>query len=129
MKPGQVLVDLGCGDGRVLRRMHRRFDVAAVGYERNLLAYVNARMRCLGRRGITVRFRDFRKADLSGTDVVFFYLFPDVLPALSIKLSRELKPGAVVVSANFAIPNWRPERVLRSGCGRHGDPLYLYKMS
>ncbi len=128
MKPGQVLIDLGCGDGRVLRCIRKRFDVTAIGYELNLLAYLNARLRCLGRRGITVRFRDFRKADLSGADVIFCYLFPDVLPDLSVKLGRELRPGAVVVSANFTIPNWVPEQVLRIDHSRHNDPLYVYRI-
>lgn len=129
MKPGQVLVDLGCGDGRVLRCIRSRFDVTAIGYEWNLLAFLNARLRCLGRRGITVRLRNFWKADLTGADVVFCYLFPDVLSELSTKLDRELRPGAVVVSANFAIPGWLPEKVLRIDHSLHGGPLYLYRMS
>jgi SAM-dependent methyltransferase len=128
MKSGQVLIDLGCGDGRVLRCIRRRFGAKVIGYELNLLAYLKARLMCLGRRGITIRFRDFRKADLSDADVVFCYLFPDVLPDLALKLGRELKPGAVVVSANFAIPGWRSQQVLRSGHGRQGDPLYFYRV-
>lgn len=129
MQPGQVLIDLGCGDGRVLRMIRRRFDVRAIGYELNPLAYLNARLLCLGRREITVLFRDFRKADLSAADVVFCYLFPDVLADLAVKLGRELKSGTVVVSANFAIPNWIPLQVLRVGHSLHGDPLYVYRVS
>ena len=128
MQPGQVLVDLGCGDGRVLRCIRKRFGAVAIGYERNPLAYFNARLLCLWRRGISVRFRDFRKADLSAADVVFCYLFPDVLPDLSHKLGRELRPGTVVVSANFAIPDWLPEQVLRDDHRLHGDPLYIYRI-
>ena len=128
MQPGQVLIDLGCGDGRVLRGVRRHFDIQAIGYEFNLLAYLKARLLCLGRRGISIRLRDFWKADLSGADVIFCYLFPDVLPDLSGKLGRELKAGAVVVSANFAIPGWHPEKVLRDVRGRHIDPLYVYRM-
>jgi hypothetical protein len=112
----------------VLRCIRRRFGVKAIGYELNLLAYINARFLCLGRSGISIRFRDFRKADLSVADVVFCYLFPDVLPDLSVKLGSELKPGAVVVSANFAIPDWRPQKVLRSDHGRQVDPLYVYRI-
>ena len=129
MKTGQVMLDLGCGDGRVLRCFRKRFEVSAIGYERNLLAYLKARLLCAGRRGISVRFRDFRKADLSAADVVFCYLFPDVLPALSVKLGEELKPGAVVVSANFSIPGWLPEKVLRIDHSLHSDPLYFYRIS
>ena len=129
MKPGQILIDLGCGDGRVLRCIHKRFDAQVIGYELNLLAYLKARLLCLGRRGITIRFGDFRKADLSDADVVFCYLFPDVLPELSTKLCSELKPGAAVVSANFAIPGWRPQQVLRGHPNRQSDPLYFYRVS
>lgn len=129
MKPGQVLVDLGCGDGRVLRRLRRRFDVRAIGYELNPLAYLMARLLCVGRRDITILFKDFSKVDLSGADVVFCYLFPDVLPKLSVKLDRELEPGSVVVSANFAIPNWTPLQVLRVDRSLHRDPLYVYRIS
>ena len=129
MQPGQVMVDLGCGDGRVLRSVRRRYAVRAIGYEKNPLAYLLARLLCVGRSGITVRFRNFFKADLSGADVIFCYLFPDVLPDLAAKLGRELKPGALVVCANFAIPGWFPEKVLRIDHRRHNDPLYLYRMT
>ncbi len=129
IKPGKVLVDLGCGDGRVLRCIRRRFGAQAIGYELNLLAYLKARLLCIGRRGISVRFRDFWKADLSDADVIFCYLFPDVLPDLSTKLGRELKPGTVVVSANFAIPGWHPEKVQRIDHRPYSDPFYIYRMS
>ena len=112
----------------MLRCIRKRFGAVAIGYERNPLAYFNARLLCLWHRGISVRFRDFRKADLSAADVVFCYLFPDVLPELSRKLGRELRTGTVVVSANFAIPDWRPEQVLRADHCLHGDPLYVYRM-
>lgn len=129
LKPGQVLIDLGCGDGRVLRCIQRRFGVKAIGFEFNPLAYLIARILCLGYRDITVRFRDFRKADLSDADVIFCYLFPDVLPDLSTKLDSELRAGAVVVSANFVIPNWVPEQVLGGDHGPHDDPFYVYRIS
>ena len=47
-EPGQLLVDLGCGDGRVLRSACRRYQVRAEGYELNPLAYLKARLLCSG---------------------------------------------------------------------------------
>ena len=46
MKPGQLLVDLGCGDGRVLRRARKYYSVKAIGYEVNLLAYLSQDSLC-----------------------------------------------------------------------------------
>jgi len=125
----QVMVDLGCGDGRVLHEAQKRYGVRGVGYEINPLAYVRAKLRTLGCRRIDIRFQDFWKADLSEADVVFCYLFPDVLIPLARKIGAEVKPGAVVVSANFSIPALVPDHVLHPGKSLHNDPIYIYKMT
>jgi SAM-dependent methyltransferase len=127
MKPGQVLYDLGCGDGRVLRAAAKRYGVRAVGFEVNPMAWVLARIRTFGLRGVKVKFRDFRRTDLDRADVVFCYLFPDVMKSIVGKLEAELKPGARVASANFPISSWQPEAIVRPGTGRHADPIYFYQ--
>ena len=126
MKAGQLLVDVGCGDGRILRQVGRRYGVRALGYELNLLAYLKAKIFCLGCRNIQIKWRNFWAADLSDADVVFCYLFPDVMGDLGAKLKSDLKPGAVVVSCNFPIPGFSPKRVLRPGNSLHNDPIYVY---
>jgi len=125
----QVLMDLGCGDGRVLREACKRYGVRAIGYEVTPLAYIRAKWRTLGHPGIEVRFQDFWKADLSRADVVFCYLFPDVLKPLYEKIKAEVRPGAVVISANFSIPNLIPSQVLNPGKSLHNDPIYIYKIT
>lgn len=126
MKAGQLLVDIGCGDGRVLRQVRRRYGVRAVGYELNLLAYVKAKLLCFGRKNIQIKWRNFWTVDLSDADVVFCYLFPDVMRDLAAKLKADLKPGSLVVSCNFHLPGFSPERVLRPGNSLHNDPIYIY---
>ncbi|MBU2547489.1 MAG: class I SAM-dependent methyltransferase [Proteobacteria bacterium] len=127
MSSDQVLYDLGCGDGRVLRAAGRRYGVKAEGWDVNVLAYLNARLRCFFRPGLRVRFGDFRAVDLGGADVVFCYLFPDVMKDLAAKLERELTPGARVISANFPLPGWSPDRVIRPEPARHADPIFIYR--
>jgi len=51
----------------------------------------------------------------------------DVMERLAGKLERELKPGARVVSCNFGLPGWNPERILRPDSLRHSDPIYIYR--
>jgi hypothetical protein len=126
MQAEQLLVDIGCGDGRVLRQVDRRYGVRTVGYELNLFAYGKAKLLCLGHKNIQIKLGNFWHADLSEADVVFCYLFPDVMRDLAAKLQSDLKPGAVVVSCNFDLPGLTPEQILRPGTSLHNDPIYIY---
>ncbi len=129
MKADQMLVDLGCGDGRVLREAHKRYGVRTVGYEINPLAYLKARLFSIGLNKIKIRRQNFWKADLSEADVVFCYLYPDVMKRLAAKLFAGLKPGAIVVSSNFTLPGCVPCRILRLESSRHNDPMYIYQLN
>jgi SAM-dependent methyltransferase len=128
MKAGDLLVDIGCGDGRVLREAKRRYGVRALGFEVNPLAYALARIRTCGMEGIEVRLSNFWNADIGDADVVFCYLFPDVMGRLALKLEKELRPGTRVISCNFPIPGWRHRELLYPESSLHADPIYLYQI-
>jgi len=128
MKKGQLLVDLGCGDGRVLRQAWQRYKVKAVGFEVNLLAYLKAQVLSVGLKEVEIRCQSFWSQNLAGADVIFCYLYPDVMRKLSTKLKRELKPGTLVVSCNFSVPGFKPLKVLRPEGSLHSDPLYIYRI-
>ncbi|NPV03437.1 MAG: hypothetical protein HPY67_01720 [Syntrophaceae bacterium] len=128
MSPGELLVDVGCGDGRVLREARRRYGVTCRGFEINPIAYLKATLLTLGRRGIEIRFGNFWKADLADADVVSCYLFPDVMRRLGEKLAAELASGARVISFNFPIPGWKPQATLRAASRLHNDPIYIYQI-
>lgn len=127
MKPGDRMYDLGCGDGRVLRAAARRYGVEALGFEVNPLAYLAAKVLSAGSRGVRIRYGDFWNEDLGGADVVFCYLFPDVMARLEKKLGRELRPGARVASCNFPLAGWEPILTVRSEPGGKGDPIFVYR--
>ena len=74
------------------------------------------------------RRQNFWKADLSEADVVFCYLYPDVMKKLAAKLASGLKPGAVVVSSHFSLPGFAPSKVLRLKRSLHSDPVYIYHL-
>jgi hypothetical protein len=126
MKRQALLVDLGCGDGRILVEAQKRYGVRALGFEVNPLAYLFAKIRTMGRRGVEVRWQNFWKSDFKEADVVFCYLFPDVMKDLGAKLRSELPKGARVASCNFPIPGWHPSQVVHPESDRHNDPIYIY---
>jgi SAM-dependent methyltransferase len=126
MSPGHLLVDIGCGDGRVLRAARKRYGVRCLGFEVNPIAFLKASLLTLGRDGIDIRFRNFWNADLRQADVVSCYLFPDVMRRLGEKLNAELPAGARVISFNFPIPGWKPRATLRAPSKLHNDPIYIY---
>lgn len=128
MEPGQLLVDLGCGDGRVLRRAGKYYRVKAIGYEVNLLAYLKAKVLSIGFKNVEIKRKNFWSADLSQANVVFCYLYPDVMRRLSCKLKTNLRPGTVIVSCNFGLPGFKLTRVLRPAGSLHIDPLYVYRV-
>ena len=111
---------------RVIRAAQKRYGVQALGFEVNLLAYFTARIRSIGIKGVQIRWRNFWTADIGNADVVFCYLFPDVLDRLAKKFATELRPGSRVVSCNFPIPGWYPKEVMYPDSPRHGDPIYIY---
>ena len=126
MEAGDLLVDIGCGDGRVLREAKRRYGIRALGFEVNPVAYTLARLCTLRMEGIEIRWRNFWYVNIRDADVVFCYLFPDVMGRLAGKLETELRPGTRVISCNFPLPGWRHSEVLYPESSLHGDPIYCY---
>jgi len=109
LKPGQTVVDLGAGDGRIVIAAARSFGAQAVGVEidplRCLLANMLIALRGLRGRA-RVRWGNMFDFDLSDADVVTLYLWPSTNQRLARKLRDELRPGARVVSHHFSVANW-----------------------
>jgi hypothetical protein len=121
--------ELGSGDGRFMAAVEKRYGHPVRGYEINPIAYLICRLKiCLFRLASTVAYRSFFTEDLHGADCIFCYLFPDIMPKLGVKLGHELKEGALVISANFPVPGWRPDRILKCDHSIFNDPIYLYRI-
>ena len=123
----QILMDLGCGDARVLRMAAKKYRVQAVGFELNWLAYIKARTLCFFKKGVTIKRKNFWNAEISNADVIFCYLYPDVMKRLGEKLKNSAKNGAYIISFNFSLPGFTPETVLRPSGSLHSDPIFIYR--
>ena len=111
----------------VMSAAKKKYGVVTMGYELNFLAYAQARLLSLYYKGIHIQMKNFFEADISHADVIFCYLYPDVMPDLSAKLIKELKAGAIIASCNFRLPGFTPYKVLRPEGSLHYDPIFLYK--
>jgi ribosomal protein L11 methylase PrmA len=125
VKKGDVVYDLGCGDGRLVIEAARSFGATGVGIdidpERIKEARENAR-----KAGVTgkVEFRneDLFEADISRATVVTLYLYPWVNLKLRPKLLRDLKPGTRVVSNLHDMGDWQAEKQIETD----GHPIYFW---
>jgi hypothetical protein len=111
LREGQLVLDLGAGDGRILSAAKRRCPgIRAIGYEGAIGVWLLARIRLwFLRDGVDVRREDFLKIDLSGANVIFLYLCIDPLRLLAPKFQRELRPGTRVISHAFRLPGIEPD--------------------
>ena len=128
VKKGDVIYDLGSGDGRFLITAAKKYGVRGVGFEIDAglvkLARENARREGVEKL-VDIRQQDFRTADLSPATVVTLYLSYDGNLAVREQLNRQLKPGARVVSYTFDMGDW-PPKITESYRDAAGDSHLLY---
>ncbi len=122
---GDVLYDLGCGDGRIPITASLLYGTRGVGIDLDPVRIEISRRRArkegvLGR--VTFRNEDLFLADISEATVVTLFLWPEVTRALRAKLRRDLKPGTRVVSYFWEIADWAPDKEVAVD----GRPIYLW---
>jgi ubiquinone/menaquinone biosynthesis C-methylase UbiE len=126
VKPGDVVYDLGCGDGRIVVTAAQKFGARGVGVDIDpkRIAEANENARRAGVESqVTFQVGDLFEADIREATVVTLYLLPDVNIRLKPKLRRDLKPGTRVVSHDFSMgDDWKPEKTLRLG----NDWIYFW---
>ena len=115
VKQGDVLYDLGSGDGRIPIAAAKKYGIRATGIdidpERIWEAEQNARGAGVERL-VQFRREDLFTADFRDATVVTLYLHPDVNLKLRPRLWAELKPGTRIVSHQFLMGDWAPQRTL-----------------
>ncbi len=111
---GDVVYDLGCGDGRIVVAAARR-GASGVGIEidPHLVEWAQANVLAerVGER-VKIWNQDLFLTDLSAASVIALYILPEMNRRLRPKLFRELKVGARVVANGFEVPGWKPDRVI-----------------
>ena len=128
IKPGDVVYDLGCGDGRIVVAAAVRHGVKAVGVDINpeRVAESRERARAAGVESLVeIRQADVFRLDLDDADVVFLYLTPRLNERLMPQL-RRLKPGARIVAYEFDMGAAKPVEVVLEKFDQFGEQR-IYK--
>jgi precorrin-6B methylase 2 len=130
VKSGDVVYDLGSGDGRVVIMAAQKYGARAVGVEMmpDLCRSAQARIRSLGLadRASIVEGSVFH-VDVSPATVVTMYFMTDSNERLRPNLEKYLKPGTRVVSNQFPIRGWKPAAVEHIKAGMDYT-IYVYQV-
>ena len=134
LKSGEILYDLGSGDGRAVIMAAKDFGAESVGVElrEDLAKRALSNIHELGLEKKAQIFQnDIFKVDLSQADVVFLYLTTSANEKVKPKLETELKPGARIVSHDYEILGWKPSKIdnfcENPRLGYPSHTLYVYK--
>lgn len=129
VKKGENVVDIGCGDGRLVYMAANEMGAKATGYELSPIVYIIAKIRQLfWLSKAKVKFGDFRMHDLSDVDCIVTYMLPDTLRKFIPKFEKELKSGTRIVSYAFNIGDWKPVHVEPSSAEENRSKIWIYEI-
>ena len=117
LKIGDVLMDLGSGDGRILECASPLVN-KAIGIEINPILYLWSKLRLKKLKNVKIIREDLWKTDLNEVDVLTLYFIPPKMDQLAEKIKREMKPGSKVMSYAFQFHDWQYKE--------KNDKMYLY---
>jgi len=125
-----VVYDLGSGDGRIPLTAATQYGARGVGVEidPDLVAKSRAKAKAAGVTDrVEFRQQDLFKTNLEDATVVALYLWPEINVKLRPKLLRQLDPGDRIVSHDFRMGEWEPDRVVDAGQDKTGRAtIYLW---
>jgi SAM-dependent methyltransferase len=113
VKKGEVVYDLGCGDGRIVITAAKKFGATGIGVDLNPERIEEANANAVEAKvtdKVTFHEGDLFNFDFSKADVLTLYLLPDVNLKLKPKILAEMKPGSRVVSHAFNMGDWEPDK-------------------
>lgn len=125
VKKGEVVYDLGCGDGRIVITAAKEYGATGIGVDLNPVRIEEANTNAEEAKvkdKVTFHVDDLFNFDFSKADVLALYLLPDVNMKLRPKIQSEMKPGSRIVSHAFDMGDWEPNKKISVD----GKTIYLW---
>jgi hypothetical protein len=105
LKPGQLLLELGCGDGKILIAAAQQ-GIRATGFELNPILVLVCKLRCWRyRKLVRVQWANFWTKQWPTTDVIFIFGLPRIMNRLDKKIAQQASKPVKLVSFAFEIPD------------------------
>lgn len=132
VQKNDFVVDLGCGDGRIPVTAARKYGARGLGVDIDpvRIAEANASAKAAGvTHLVTFKLQDAMKTDVSSATVVTTYLLSASNLKLRPILTRDMKPGSRIITHNFSMGDWAPEKsdTFKDAEGR-SRTIYLYRV-
>lgn len=121
IKDGDVLFDLGSGDGRILAEA-AKFKIRVVGIEKNRILNWIARKRLKKFENVEIIERDIFEQNLSDATIIVAYLSRELTYELQEKIEKEVKKGTKIIIIDHIFRGWKPVKIKKVGI----TPLRLY---
>jgi ubiquinone/menaquinone biosynthesis C-methylase UbiE len=131
VKPGEMVYDLGSGDGRIVITAAQKFGARAVGVELmpDIARKARERVRLLGLADrVSIVEGNALRVDVSPADVVTMWFLTNSNERLRPNLEKHLRVGARVVSNEFPVHGWRPTEVVHVKTGKMEHTIYVYEI-
>lgn len=128
---GSVLIDLGCGDGRILRQAVSQIEgVSAIGIENALWPFFLAKFRSRNFEQIQIKKTNIFNANIHKATHIYVYLYPKCLDKLEEKFKRECQNNVRIVSCDFEIKNLKlvDTIMIKNKLSKYEHKLFIYNL-
>lgn len=125
LKNNEKLYDLGSGDGRILIRAVKKYNVKGIGVEVDGLRVIISKIMIFlsgKNKNIRIIRKNFFHVNLRDADIIVAYLLPKTLEKLKCKFRKELKRGTKIITNRFQIKQWKPVKIDKK------LKIYVYRM-
>lgn len=126
LKGDEHIYELGSGKAGFLRAVEQKFsNTKLTGVEYSFFPYFLAKIQIiLANSKIKLIKKDMFDVDLKDADVVYCFLMPEMMALLEKKFKTECRPGTLIISYHFRMPNTEPEKILKE----KKNSIYFYRI-
>lgn len=116
-----IFYDLGSAKGEFATKLAKVLPgLKITGVDNNMFRVLFSRLRGIFLKNLIFKKGNIFQANFSSADITYIYLPQELMPNLEIKLQKELKPGALVISNSVSFPSWQPIQRI--------DKLFIYQI-
>jgi precorrin-6B methylase 2 len=132
VRPDDIVYDIGSGDGAIIIQAAKKYGAKGVGIEIDEDLVAKARRNAYREKVdhlVEFRAQDAFTVDVSAATVITLYMLPEFNAKLRPMLERQLRPGSRVVSHDYSIEGWVPDKVERvKGDLLHDHTVMLFEI-